>query len=78
MSVACDGCGAAISAAVSYISKQSEYTPPIIYSKESRAKLVFMVEARPAPEDARRLRPGQPVDVTLLENAAAGAPGAAQ
>ena len=65
VSVACDGCGAEIPATVSYISKQSEYTPPIIYSKESRAKLVFMVEARTSAEDASRLRPGQPVDVRL-------------
>lgn len=65
VNVACDGCGAEIPATVSYISKQSEYTPPIIYSKESRAKLVFMVEARTSAEDATRLRPGQPVDVRL-------------
>lgn len=70
VSIACDGCGAAIPATISFISKQSEYTPPIIYSKESRAKLVFMIEARPSPEDGARLRPGQPVDVTL-----AAAPG---
>lgn len=65
VSIACDGCGAAIPATISYVSKQSEYTPPIIYSKDSRAKLVFMIEARPSPEDGARLRPGQPVDVTL-------------
>lgn len=68
VSIACDGCGASIPATVSYISRQSEYTPPIIYSKESRAKLVFMIEARPSPEDGARLRPGQPVDVTLPTN----------
>ena len=74
ISIACDGCGAAIPATISYISKQAEYTPPVIYSKDSRAKLVFMIEARPAPEDAVKLRPGQPVDVTLASastNAAA-------
>ena len=72
VSVACDGCGAEIPATISYISKQSEYTPPIIYSKESRAKLVFMVEARPTTQDAQRLRPGQPVDVKLAPAGAAG------
>jgi HlyD family secretion protein len=65
VSIACDGCGSPIAATVSYISKQAEYTPPVIYSKDSRAKLVFMLEARPSPQDAARLRPGQPVDVTL-------------
>lgn len=70
VSLVCDGCGPAIPATISFISKQAEYTPPVIYSKDSRAKLVFMVEARPAPGDAAKLRPGQPVDVTLLTDTA--------
>jgi HlyD family secretion protein len=37
----------------------------VIYSKENRAKLVFLVEAKPAAADASKLHPGQPVDVTL-------------
>ena len=47
---------------MSYVSSQAEYTPPVLYSKEARAKLVFLVEARlpNAP-----LRPGQPIDVRL-------------
>ena len=48
-----------------YVSSQAEFTPPVIYSRESRAKLVFMVEARPVAKDATRLKPGQPVDVVL-------------
>jgi HlyD family secretion protein len=48
---------------VSYISPRAEYTPPVIYSRESRAKLVFMVEARFEPQVAVQLHPGQPVDV---------------
>ncbi len=58
-----DGVAGTIPATVSFISPQAEYTPPVIYSQESRAKLVFMVEARLAPEDAAKLRPGQPLDV---------------
>jgi HlyD family secretion protein len=61
----CDGCPATISAVISYISRQAEYTPPIIYSKESRAKLVYLVEARPVATDTVKLHPGQPVDVML-------------
>jgi HlyD family secretion protein len=61
----CDGCGDPVSAPITYIAPQAEYTPPVIYSKETRAKLVFLVEARPAPGDAARLHPGQPVQVTL-------------
>ena len=59
----CDGCGAALPAQVSFIASQAEYTPPVIYSNSQRAKLVFMVEARPAVADAARLRPGLPLDV---------------
>ena len=62
---ACDGCGAAIPAKISYISRQAEFTPPVIFSREQRAKLVFLIEARPAPADAVKLKPGQPLDVTL-------------
>jgi HlyD family secretion protein len=61
----CDGCPAPIRATVTWISPQAEYTPPVIYSKDSRARLVFLVEARPSPADAARLKPGQPLDVTL-------------
>jgi HlyD family secretion protein len=64
VTLACDGCAAPIEAKVTFIAPQAEYTPPVIYSKDSRAKLVFLVEARPAPVDATKLKPGQPVDVT--------------
>ena len=47
------------------MSSQAEYTPPVLYTREQRAKLMFLVEARPAPADGARLRPGQPVDVAL-------------
>jgi HlyD family secretion protein len=61
----CDGCGAPIPAKISYVSRQAEFTPPVIFSREQRAKLVFLVEARPAPADAMKLKPGQPLDVFL-------------
>ncbi|MNQ66952.1 putative efflux pump membrane fusion protein [compost metagenome] len=61
----CDGCGDPIPVRIDYVSDQAEYTPPVIYSRESRSKLVYMVEARPAPEAAARLHPGQPVEATL-------------
>ena len=63
--LACDGCGAPIAAPIVFISDRVEFTPPVLYSKENRAKLVFLVEAKPASGDATRLKPGQPVDVTL-------------
>ena len=61
---ACDGCPGGLSARISYVSPRPEYTPPIIFSRETRDKLVFMVEA--APAQAARLAPGLPVDVTPL------------
>jgi HlyD family secretion protein len=61
-----------LEARVSYISPRPEYTPPVLYNRENRAKLVFMVEAVfaapnsvEADGSARQLHPGQPVDVTL-------------
>ena len=63
--VACAGCGAPIGATVDFVSDKVEFTPPVLYSKDNRARLSFLVEARPAPADAARLAPGQPVDVTL-------------
>lgn len=63
--LACDGCGAPIAATITYIAPHAEYTPPVIYSKDSRAKMVFLVEARASKEDSPRLHPGQPVDVRL-------------
>ena len=65
VTVSCDGCGTPIPATVSYVSPQPEYTPPVIYSREERAKLVFLIEARPDATQATRLKPGQPVDVKL-------------
>ncbi len=65
VALACDGCGAPISATISFISDRVEFTPPVLYSKENRAKLVFLVEAKPQISDAQRLKPGQPLDVTL-------------
>jgi HlyD family secretion protein len=59
----CDGCGDGLKANISFISRTAEYTPPVIYSTEERAKLVFMVEAR--PDQPERLRVGQPLTVVL-------------
>lgn len=63
--VACDGCAAPIAATIVFISDRAEFTPPVLYSKENRSKLVYLVEAKPALTDAAKLHPGQPVDVTF-------------
>jgi len=48
---------------VSFISPRAEYTPPVIYSRETRSKLVFMIEAVFDPKTAVILHPGQPIDL---------------
>ena len=63
--VSCDACGTPIEAEIRYIAPQAEYTPPVLYTRDQRAKLVYLVEAYPAAADAPRLHPGQPVDVSL-------------
>lgn len=67
--VRCDGCGDPVPATVRYVAREAEFTPPVIYSRENRARLVYLVEAWPTEADAARLHPGQPVEVK---------PGAAQ
>ncbi|MDE2029717.1 MAG: efflux RND transporter periplasmic adaptor subunit [Alphaproteobacteria bacterium] len=66
VTVTCDGCAKPVAAKVSYIASQSEYTPPVIYSVDSRDKLVFMVEARPN-RFTPTLRPGLPVSIERNE-----------
>lgn len=58
----CDGCTSG-PARIRYIAPQPEFTPPVIYSNESRAKLVFLVEASPEGPLSSQLKPGQPVTV---------------
>jgi len=63
VTLACDGCPADLSATISFISPQAEYTPPLIYSESSKSKLVFLVEARLPPDQAATLNPGEPIEV---------------
>ncbi len=63
LTVRCDGCPATLSARVSFIATEAEYTPPVIYSRETRAKLVYRIEA--APQGGATLHPGQPVEIRL-------------
>jgi len=58
--------GEPIDARIAYLSPNPEYTPPVLYNRDNRAKLVFLVEAALPPEIARDLHPGQPVEVTLV------------
>lgn len=62
--VTCDGCQAPIAARVTYVAPEAQFTPPVIYSDQTRDKLVFLIEAR-ASDGALPIAPGQPVGVTL-------------
>jgi HlyD family secretion protein len=67
VTVSCDGCEKGLTAKVSFIARSAEYTPPVIYSLDERAKLVFLIEAR--PKQPEKFRVGQPVTVTLPKEA---------
>jgi HlyD family secretion protein len=67
VAVSCDGCEKGLSAKVSFIARSAEYTPPVIYSLDERAKLVYLIEARPL--EPEKFRIGQPVSVTLPNEA---------
>jgi HlyD family secretion protein len=65
--VSCDGeaCADPLPATVSFVAREPQFTPPVIYSLDQREKLVFLVEARldaPGP-----IRPGMPVDVRIAQ-----------
>ncbi|HTR12724.1 MAG TPA: HlyD family efflux transporter periplasmic adaptor subunit [Roseiarcus sp.] len=65
LNVRCDGCEPGLKAAITYIAREPEFTPPVIYSLESRQTLVYLIEARAAADKPLRLQPGQIVDVEL-------------
>ena len=70
--VGCDGCPGDLTAKVKFIARTSEFTPPVIYSREERSKLVYLIEAW--PDEPAALRVGQPLDVSLLPQAAQSNP----
>lgn len=62
---ACDGCARDLKATITYVSPRPEFTPPVIYSREARDRMVFLVEALPI--SSQGLTPGQPIDVSPLK-----------
>jgi len=63
VTVGIEGLSAPLAARVSYLSPQPEYTPPVLYNRDNRAKLVYMIEAVFEAGAGADLHPGQPVDV---------------
>jgi HlyD family secretion protein len=69
--VECDSCSGALRARITFISREAEFTPPVIFSEQERGKLVFRVEARPLDADLRlplglpvTVVPGEPVQTS--------------
>jgi HlyD family secretion protein len=65
LAIACDGCEQGQSATISFIATTAEFTPPVIYSRESRAKLVYLIEARP-DDTSQPWHPGQPIEANPM------------
>ncbi len=63
--VNCDSCKNSQTAVISYIAPNAEYTPPVIYSNESRYKLVYRIKAKFSDQVAAQFHPGQPVQVIV-------------
>lgn len=65
MALTCDGCADGITARISRIASDPQYTPPIIYSRDQRTRLVYRAEA--ALDRGTGLLPGQPVTLERIE-----------
>ena len=65
ISFSCDACGNPMTASVTYVSDRAEFTPPVLYSKENRAKLVYMIEAKPENLIGDRAYDSDPLDEEL-------------
>ncbi|MBI1170733.1 HlyD family efflux transporter periplasmic adaptor subunit [bacterium] len=61
--VTCDGCAGGL-ATVTRLASEPQYTPPILYSRDERGRLVFRAEA--LVEGVSGLQPGQPVTLEPL------------
>jgi HlyD family secretion protein len=62
LDVACDSCPAGLTARIVTIAEDAEFTPPVIYSDNERARLVYRAEARfegtpPPPGTPLRFEP---------------------
>jgi len=63
VALSCDGCAKGLQGRIRFVARESEFTPPIIFSESARQRMVFMIEATPI--NGADLRPGVPVTVHL-------------
>ena len=62
--ISCDGCATGLRGTLTFLASDPQTTPPIIYSRHERSRLVFLAEAELA--EPGKLLPGQPVTVRRL------------
>jgi HlyD family secretion protein len=65
VSVSCDGCIAGLTATIDHLASDPQFTPPIIYSRDERHRLVFLTEAVMTGQNG--VLPGQPVSIGRVE-----------
>ncbi|HWA19194.1 MAG TPA: HlyD family efflux transporter periplasmic adaptor subunit [Devosia sp.] len=65
LAVDCDGCADGLTATVSYFASDPQFTPPIIYSRDERNRLVFLAEATMNQQNG--ILPGQPVNLRPMK-----------
>lgn len=63
IAVSCDGCPSGLTATLTFMASDPQFTPPVIYSRDERQRLSFNAEATVDP--GITLHPGQPVVVEL-------------
>ena len=59
--VSCDGCPIDLTAKITRMASDPQYTPPILYTREQRGRLVYRVEADVI--EPKGVLPGQPITV---------------
>lgn len=65
IAVTCDGCATGLTAKVDHFASEPQFTPPIIYSRDERSRLVFLTEAVMTEQNG--ILPGQPVSIGRIE-----------
>jgi HlyD family secretion protein len=63
--VSCDGCASGLTATIDHFASDPQFTPPIIYSRDERQRLVFLTEAM--MDQQHGILPGQPVSIGRIE-----------
>ena len=65
VAVTCDGCAEGLTATIDHFASDPQFTPPIIYSRDERHRLVFLTEA--VMDEENGVLPGQPVSIGRIE-----------